>query len=256
MFADIIASPHVPTNQIGAAAAASAVARIDEDRIVRALMRGRYRLFNNRLQYVRNILAPLSTAKRPSNFLYADILEFLIRNRKVKIDFSVEGYASGSTIVNRMGQIGYDEEDAFAALTQLVKWNLVEPESLLIEDLTANDPVQVHGSGFIHMRYFLKLPEYLYGVTADMSFATYGLAQEIAKTWSDAGRGEPGFRARQRILNSVAEYFEAEYDRRVRRHAFYGDLGFGGKAIMEASRLIASRIGKPPPRQAARAGIA
>ncbi len=106
MFADIIASPHVPTSQIGSAAAASTVAHMEEDRIVRALMRGRYRLFNNRLQYVRNILSPVPNAQRPSNFLYADILEFLIRNRKMKIDFSVEGYASGRTIVNRMGQIG------------------------------------------------------------------------------------------------------------------------------------------------------
>jgi len=249
MFADIIASPHVPTSQIGSSAAASEVARFEEDRIVRALMRGRYRLFNNKLTYVRNILSPVPNAKRPSNFLYADILEFLIRNRKVKIDFSVEGYASGRTIVNRMGQIGYDEEDAFAALTQLAKWNLVEPESLLVEELTFEDPVQVHASGFIHMRYFLKRPEYLYGVTADMAFATYSLVEEVANIWSGAsGQGEPGFRARQRILNHLADYFKAEYDRRLRRHAFYGDLGYGGKSLMQASRLIADQIGQPPPR--------
>jgi GTPase SAR1 family protein len=251
MFADIIASPHVPTSQIGSTAAASEVARIDEDRIVRALMRGRYRLFNNKLTYVRNILSPVLNAKRPSNFLYADILDFLIRHRKEKIDFSVEGYASSRTIVNRMGQLGYDEEDAFAALRQLAKWNLVEPESLLVDELTLEDPVQVHASGFIHMRYFLKRPEYLYGVTADMSFATYGLAEEAANVWGSAGQGEPGFRARQRILNNLADYFKAEYDRRIRRHAFYGDLGYGGKNVMHASRLIADQIGKPPPRSAA-----
>jgi hypothetical protein len=246
MFADIIASPHIPTNQIGSTAAASEVARIEEDRIVRALMRGRYRVFNNRLHYVRNILSPVPDAKRPSNFLYADILEFLIRNRKVKIDFSVEGYASCRTIVNRMGQIGYDEDDAFAALTQLSKWNLVEPESLLVDDLTLDDPVQVHAAGFIHMRYFLRRPEYLYGVTADLSFATFGLAEEAANMWSNSGRSEPGFRARQRILNSLADYFRTEYERRVRRHAFYDDLGFGGKGIVTASRQVAEQIGRPP----------
>ncbi len=251
MFADIIASPHVPTSQIGSTAAASEVARIDEDRIVRALMRGRYRLFNNKLTYVRNILSPVPNAKRPSNFLYADILEFLIRHRKEKIDFSVEGYASGRTIVNRMGQLGYDEEDAFAALKQLAKWNLVEPESLLVEDLMLEDPVQVHASGFIHMRYFLRRPEYLYGVTADMAFATYSVVEEMANIWSSAS-GEPGFRARQRILNHLGDYFKAEYDRRVRRHAFYGDLGYGGKSVMQASRLVADQIGQPPPRTRAR----
>lgn len=252
MFADIIASPHVPTSQIGSTAAASEVARIEEDRIVRALMRGRYRLFNNRLAYVRNVLSPVPHAMRPSNFLYSDILEFLIRHRKEKIDFSVEGYASGRTIVNRMGQLGYDEDDAFSGLQQLVKWNLIEPESLLVEDLTLEDPVQVHASGFIHMRYFLKRPEYLFGITADMGFATYALTEEAASVWGSAsGQGEPRFRARQRILNNLADYFKAEYDRRIRRHAFYEDLGYGGKGVVFASRLVADQIGKPPPRAAA-----
>jgi GTPase SAR1 family protein len=251
MFADIISSPHVPTSQIGSTAAASSVARIDENRIIRALMRGRYRLFNNRLQYVRNILSPPQQSVRPSNFIYADILEFLIRNRKNKIDFSVEGYASGRTIVNRMGQIGYDEEDAFRALDQLAKWNLVEPESLLLDRITLEDPVQVHGSGFIHMRYFLRRPEYLFGITADMSFATFELAQDAGAMWSNARYSEPGFRARQRMLNRLADYFKAEYERRVRRHAFYEDLGYGGKLVVQATRYVAAEIGAPPPRQTA-----
>jgi hypothetical protein len=251
MFADIIASPHVPTNQVGSTAAAASVARIEEDRIVRALMRGRYRLFNNSLKYVRNILSPTPNSVRPGNFLYADILEFLIRNRKMKIDFSVEGYASGRTIVNRMGQLGYDEDDAFSALVQLSKWNLVEQESLLTDEISIDDPIQVHASGFIHMRYFLKRPEYLFGVSADMSFASYEIAQEAATMWSNSGRSEPGFRARQRMLNRLADYFKAEYDRRVRRHAFYEDLGYGGKSVVNATRLVAEQIGMPPPRTAA-----
>jgi hypothetical protein len=253
MFADIIASPHIPTNQIGATAAASEVARIEEDRIIRALMRGRYRLFNNKIRYIRNILSPVHGAKRPSNFLYADILEFLIRNRKVKIDFSVEGYASARTIVNRMGQLGYDEDDAFSSLKQLVEWNLVEPESLLVEELGLEDPVQVHASGFIHMRYFLRRQEYLFGCTADMSYSSYEFAKEAANEWSRGFAGEPGFRARQRMLNRLAEYFRKEYEIHVGRAAFYDDLNYGGKAILAATKTAAEDIGKPPPpRHAAR----
>jgi hypothetical protein len=251
MFADIIASPHIPTNQIGSTAATAAVTRIEEDPIIRALMRGRYRLFNNRLRYIRNILAPVNGAKRPSNFLYADIMEFLIRNRKVKIDFSVEGYASARTIVNRMGQIGYDEDDAFASLKQLVEWNLVEPESLLVEELRMDDPVQVHASGFIHMRYFLRRPEYLFGCTADMSYSSYEIAKETADEWG-RGFGEPGFRAKQRVLNRLADYFRNEYDIHVGRAAFYDDLNHGGRAVVLATQQVAAQIGAPPPPRQAR----
>jgi hypothetical protein len=208
-------------------------------------MRGRYRLFNNRLQYVRNVLSAPPNCIRPGNFLYADILEYLIRNRKQKIDFSVEGYASGRTIVNRMGQLGYDERDAFVALTQLAKWNLVQPESLLIEEITLDDPVQMHASGFIHMRYFLKRPEYLFGITADMNFSSHEVAEEFATMWSYGT--EPGFRARQRGLKRLADYFTSEYERRARRHAFYEDLGYGGKNVMLISRTIADTLGMPEP---------
>ena len=95
-------------------------------------------MFNNKSKYVNNILSSVPKAVRPSNFLYADILEFLIRHRKEKIDYSVEGYASARTIVNRMSQLGYDEEDAFAALSQLTEWELVQPESCC--------PISLHAS--------------------------------------------------------------------------------------------------------------
>ncbi len=246
MFADIISSPHVPTNQIGSTAAASSVGRIEEDRIIRALMRGRYRLFNNRLQYVRNILSVAPDSVRPSNFLYADVLEYLARHRKVKIDFSVEGYASVRTIVNRMGQLGYDEGDTFNSVVQLAKWNLIETESLLTDEISMDDPVQVHASGFMHLRYFLKKPEYIFGVTADMSFASYEVATDVAKIWLNTGSSEPGFRSRQRTIHRMADYLKAEYERRVRRHAFYADLGYGGKVVMQGAEIAAKQIGTPP----------
>ena len=58
---------------------------------------------------------------QPSNFLYADILEYLIRNRKSRIDFVQEGYATIGTLRKKMGAAGYDEEDVFSAIKHL--WN-------------------------------------------------------------------------------------------------------------------------------------
>jgi hypothetical protein len=52
------------------------------------------------------------------------------------------------------------------------------------------------------------------------------------------------------MLNKLADYFKDEYDQRIRRHAFYEDLGYGGKSVMNAARLVAEQIGVPPPRTA------
>lgn len=244
MFADIIASPHIPTSQIGSLAATGGSAtKFDEDRIIRALMRGRFRVFNNKSQYVHNILSSVAKSVRPSNFLYADILEFLIRNRKEKIDFSVEGYASAGTVVNRMGQLGYDEGDAFAALSQLVEWQLVQPESLITEKVGLHDPVQAHASAYIHMRWLLKKPEYVMATSADMNYSSYKMAQEAARVWGN--QREPGYRMRQKMIRCVADYLKSEYERRVRRHAFYADLGYGGKQVVYMTKVASDTLNMP-----------
>ncbi|HZR60024.1 MAG TPA: hypothetical protein VFA80_03575 [Xanthobacteraceae bacterium] len=249
MFADIIASPHIPTSQIGSlAASGGAVSKIDEDRIIRALMRGRFRLFNNKSRYVHNILSSVQKSVRPSNFLYADILEFLIRHRKEKIDFSVEGYASVRTVINRMGQLGYDEEDAFAALSQLVEWQLVQPESLLTEKIAFDDPVQAHASAYVHTRWFLRQPEYVIASSADMNYSSYEMAQEAARVWGN--QREPGYRVKQQMIVRVASYLQTEYARRTRRHAFYEDLGYGGKHVVNMTAIASDLLNKPAIRHA------
>ena len=48
MFADIIVSPHIPTSQITGTVLSVGVNRIQEYRIIRSLMRQRYRYYNGR----------------------------------------------------------------------------------------------------------------------------------------------------------------------------------------------------------------
>jgi hypothetical protein len=241
MFADILSSPHIPTSQITTTVLDIGEERIAENNILRALMRGRYRLFNNRSVYIRNILSVNPDWKRPNNFLYADLLEFLIRNRKQKIDFSLEGYASGQTIVNRMTQLGYEEDDALQALNQLAEWGLVEPESLLTKALDRDDAVQVHASGFIHMRYLLMQPEYIVGISTDLAVSSGNLSSDLASVWTNPRVPEPEFVGRKRIIDLIHEYIMTEYDRRVSRHAFYRELGYGGQIVVESLGRAARR---------------
>ena len=235
MFSDIIVSPHVPTSQITGVAMSSGATRIDENRIIRALMRGRYRYYTGKSIYVRNIISADLDHRRPSNFLKVDILEYLSRNRKERIDFNQEGYALTSTVVAKMGQLGYDDEDTLSAVRTLVNWGLIEPESLILEAVNMDDPVRLHASGFIHMRFFLNRAEYLIGVTTDMAFASRSVAEDIGNAWSSQEhQNELAFGARRKILLRVSDYFSFEYTRRCRRHAFYEEAGFGGRAVVSA----------------------
>ncbi len=129
MFSDILVSPHIPANLITSTALSSGANRLQEFRVIRALMRGRYKYFNANSSYVVNVLDVLEEQDRSSNFLNADILEFLIRNRKRKIDYNQLGYVSIGTLQKKMEQLGYPEDDVFSAVRQLIEWGLIEPES-------------------------------------------------------------------------------------------------------------------------------
>jgi GTPase SAR1 family protein len=250
MFADIIVSPHIPTGQITGTILAEGDWRIPEYQIIRALMRGRHRYFGGQSSYIKNILNADPDHLRPSNLLYADILEFLIRNRKNKIDFTVEGYASAQTVVNKMGQLGYDDNDSFAALLKLVAWGLVEPESLVAESIKQQDAVRMHAAGFVHMRFLCKSDEYIVGVTPDTHFSSFAVADDIARIWSgQMSKGDISLSSKRRIAERVAVYFREEYERRLKRHAFYEEFGHGGRFLVQATQEAFERLALLPQRR-------
>ncbi|MCC6918976.1 MAG: hypothetical protein IT548_07210 [Alphaproteobacteria bacterium] len=234
MFTNIILSPHIPTTQI-ASVMMSPENRIDEDRIIRALMRGRYLYYNGNSVYCRNILSPSEQDNRQSNFLYMDLLEFLVRRRKEKIDFSQEGYATVATLVARMGQLGYDDEDALRAINTLATWGLLEPESLVADELRSGDAVKAHASAWVHTRFFVSRVEYLVGCSAALRVSSRELAEDLAQRWSQLpANAEFYAHAKIRLLERLRDYFTAEYERRCRRHAFYREAGYGGRTILAA----------------------
>lgn len=246
MFGDLLVSPHIPTNQITTAMVTHGVTRIPEYRIIRSLMRQRYKFYNGASPYIRNVLRADAEHQRPSNFLYADILEYLIRNRKAKIDFNQEGYATVRTVQRKMGSLGYDESDVFSGVQTLADWGLLEPENLVAQELVEDEAVRMHASGFIHMRFFLDREEYLVGVTTDMNFVSRDVAEEIGATW--AGYRDPSKISRQgkqKILLSLKGYLRQEYARRCKRHAFYEEMGLGGKSLLSAVDKAVEHISAP-----------
>jgi GTPase SAR1 family protein len=234
MFGDIIVSPHIPTGQI-TSAVLGGEQRIQENRIIRALMRGRYKYYNGRSLYIYNVLYADPESNRPSNLLIPDVLDYLIRNRKAKIDFTQEGYATVGTIIKKMSQLGYDEADVSRAIGTAVKWGLIEPESLVVESLSENDAIRMHASGFIHMRFFLERNEYLIGLTTNMQFPSRETAQEIGQLWARQDHlPDLPLHNKIKIMTMLRDQIKFEYTRRCRRHAFYEEHGTGGRFTVEA----------------------
>lgn len=234
MFSDIIISPHISTNQITGAALAGEKFLIPEWIIIRALMRGRYQFFTGQSKFIHDIIGADDAHTRPSNFIFVDIIEYLIRNRKERIEFNQEGYASIGKLVKEMGRLGYDEEDAWLAVISLVRKGLIEPESLVDSDLGLDEPVRAHASGFVHSRLLLRQIEYLCGVTPAIKVASKDVATEIGSVWAGWNpRYEMSWGNKVKILEKLRDYLRLEYQRRTRRHAFYEEFGHGGKHLLQ-----------------------
>lgn len=236
MFGDIIVSPHVPTHELTGAALTSGRSEVKEFILLKSIMRGRYRYFNGSSKYIRNILHTSDKFVRPSNFLMPDILEFLSRNRKERVDFAQEGYVLVSTLIKRMSQLGYDEADTALAVSMLVEWGLVEPESLLTREIAFDDAVRIHASGYVHLRFLLNRQEYLVGITPDLQVSSFETAEKIGNIWlSRSHLNDIGLAPKNMIAEILNKYFKFEYGQRCGRHAFYEELGFGGRAVVAAS---------------------
>ncbi|MER9231261.1 hypothetical protein NKI56_03985 [Mesorhizobium sp. M0622] len=238
MFSDILVSPHVPTAQITGAAIAGSSFRIPERHILRSLMRGRYQYYNGRSIYIHDIMSADDNHVRPSNFIFCDILEYLVRNRKGKIDFNQEGYATIGTVVKQMGRLGYDDQDALDATLTLVEKGLIEPEALISTDLGEQDAVRVHASGFVHDRILLRRDEYVTGTTTSLKVASKDVADYIGSIWSGTDPNqEMSMRNKVRILAKLRDYYRIEYSRRCRRHPFYEEAGFGGRHMVQSIEI-------------------
>ncbi len=249
MFQDILLSPHVLATQLTGSALSSDSNLIKEWTIIRALMRSRYRYFNGRSKFIHNLIGIDPDNVRPSIFILPDALEFLVRNRKERIDFSLEGYATVETIIRHMASIGYDEGDTEEAVARLVQWGLVEPESLVLANIERDQPVRAHASGFIHMRYFLFQNEYLVGVTPDCAFADEAISELIGNIWSaSAHQTDIPLSSKNRILLALADHVEAEYSRRCERHPNYEKMGHGGRQVVAAVRRARSFLEAKEPR--------
>jgi hypothetical protein len=235
MFADLIVSKHLPESEITRIIQVPGYFDITEATIIRILMRTRYRFFAEANGYVTNVLDAPPTWRRPSNFLYAEILEFLIANRKAHGDIRIEGYFNVNTIIDRLQKLGFAEDDIFAALEHLLERGLVVADHQRARGLAVDDTVKVTASGFMHLRFLCRRAEYLASILPATHIASLAFAQDIADNWHLGAETSDIRFARKRLLaEGLLTYLTAELDRRSKQHPFFAEQGVGSRKLVAA----------------------
>ena len=164
MFMAIITSGHMPEDLITSVARGHTAQEIPEYRLIKILMRGDHRFFNDNVGFVSNIFYCNSDWKRPNNFLIPEILFLLIGKRKVAGDNGHLGYFSVTHIADELEKIGFVRSDASDACRIALERGLIEADTLSLVDLGENDCVKATASGWAHMRILSERIEYLHAV--------------------------------------------------------------------------------------------
>ena len=164
MFMSIITSGHMPEDLITSIATGSPVTSIPEYRIIKILMRGDYRFYNENSGFISNIFYCDNNWERPSNFIISEILFWLIGKRKVAGDNGHMGYFSVTHIADELELLGFVRNDVQAASKYALKNGLIEADTLSVIDLGSDDCVKATASGWVHMRILSERIEYLHAV--------------------------------------------------------------------------------------------
>ena len=175
--------------------------------------------------------------KRPSNFLYCEILFFLARMRKEVGQIGIEGYFSVRHVCEVLQHIGFDPTDVALACETLLQRYLVVADHMNNLSVGIDDCLKITASGYIHLRSLSERIEYLYGVLPSTRIAdteTVNVVVDVVKRESTAG--DVGSPTKILIVKKFRDYLlrQAKQTAAMSGRAYLsGDLNMGTPYVLK-----------------------
>lgn len=251
MFMSIITSGHMPEDLITSVARGHATNSISEYRLIKILMRGDYRYFNGKSGFVSNVFYCNADWKRPSNFLLAEVLYWLIVNRRIQGDNGHLGYFSVTHIADELETLGFVQEDVYDACKFALNEGLIEADTLSVIELGMNDAVKSTASGWAHLRILSERVEYLSAVLPTTPIYDDDLRDLVFDRMKMENRyGELRLHQAIHLVEQFNKYLRAQ-KRALDEHPEYGKKSrSGAQYILEKVQAgLDHAQGKPRPAQ-------
>ncbi len=201
MFADILTSGHLDDKLI-ISITQGAKKELSERLIIRVLMRTSHRYYASAHGYTENVFATPEGSASANNFLLIELLEYLIRHRKSKLSFAIEGYHYVPDLIREGSRLGYTQEDVLWGLEVLLNKGLIVADHQRSKGINHEDYVRVTASGYFHTRFLLSRIEYFANAPIDAFLSDEPIARDISRNPDDR---HP---ATQKRLDLAERYFE------------------------------------------------
>lgn len=228
MFLAIINSGHMPEDLITAVATGNEVRKFSEALVLRILMRQDYRFFNEASGFVTNILYCDRNWIRPNNFLLAELLFYLVSERKSNGDNGQLGFVSINRARDQLERLGYVGTDILSAAHHLLARELIEADSATTTTLSEVASIKATASGWAHLRILASRGEYLVSLLPTTAISDRGLeARTFDLMLSENRFGRLVSGQANGVLEDLYEYLRKQFDE-LKRHPGYVQSGENG----------------------------
>lgn len=179
IFFKVLISGHLTNEQITSVGVGGLSFPIDDNLMLRTLMREDYRFFHNGSGYIRNIFYFDPDWSGADNFILPELLYFLAANLKTRGNIGLEGFFTPEAIFDHIQMFGYTRTTTSSALQWLLKEGLVEADNMSSVELTKGTAVRINSAGFIHIRVLSERLEYVSGCLYEAPYLSAEMADYV-----------------------------------------------------------------------------
>jgi hypothetical protein len=212
MFARILASGHFDADQV-IGIGVSGEGKLDNDILIKILMRADYRLYSEEAGFIKNIFWVPSDVFSGNIFLCAEVLGFFAQNGMLGAD-KVAGFWRIEELVADLASMGFEEDEIRAAVQKLLAWKMLVYDGEDSQKPLDRDLIKITPSGFIHLKSLPHFIEYLSSAVLHCRLSDNSLARRIADIWDYAThRPDIDFPHKHQVATLFSEYLVREKKR-------------------------------------------
>jgi hypothetical protein len=253
MFARILASGHFDADRvIGIGVGGNST--IENDRLIKILMRADYRLYSEQSGFIHNIFWTPAEQFTGNAFLTAEVLGFFAQEGISGSD-KIPGYWRLEELLSDLSSMGFEEAELRAAVQNLVRRKMVAYDGEDTDDPKDDDLIKITPSGFIHLRTLPHFIEYVSSIALYCPIVENTVVSRINELWSRT-RSYPdlGFTQKHEVATILAEYLVRERARLETQNPLFRERSRETEALVRAiSQTVSSTRRSPGSVRAGRA---
>ena len=234
MFVRMVQSGHLSEANITKSVVGDTKYSIQEHILTRALMRQDYRYFCDGNGFVSNIFDFTSQHVRGGIFMRSEILELLIRHRKMPGENGIEGFRQVGSLLRELELTGYSRENLREEVEYLFARGLVVSDDDDSAKLSDASFVRVHASGWAHFTFLTRRVEYVHAAALITPMGAGERSKRVSDLWAtaDATGGLPVGRQKD-IVEAFSAFLRTEFDTCCRLMPLFEDRARGAKRLVD-----------------------